>query len=85
MEKSNPRLKALLVHVVDNQLRKNDPPETKLTLQRLTSEGYTEKEAKELIAGVVTAHIYEVLKHERVFNEDKYVRDLNRLPELPWK
>ena len=37
--KTNPRLKALIIEVVDNQLRANDPPETRSTLERLIEEG----------------------------------------------
>jgi hypothetical protein len=83
MERANPRLKQLIIQVVNNQLRSKDPPETGQTLDRLVSEGYTEEEAKELIAIVVTAHISDVLNQQQAFNVAKYVDDLNRLPELP--
>jgi len=53
---TNPRLKLLILQAVDNQLRANDPPETKQTLDRLISEGYSKKEAKELIGYFPIAH-----------------------------
>jgi hypothetical protein len=52
--KTNPRLKVAILQVVDNQLRANDPPEIKQTLDRLISEGYSKKKAKELIGCVRT-------------------------------
>ena len=77
------RLKKLIIQVVNNQLRANNPPETKETLDRLISEGYSKEEAKELIASVVATHIYTILKEQTMFNEALYVRQLKQLPELP--
>ena len=48
----NPRLKALILEVVDNQIRDNDPPITKQTIKRLRRKGYSRKEAKEMIGSV---------------------------------
>ncbi len=46
-ESYNPRLKKLLIEVVENQLRDNDPPITRETLQRLLAAGYSKSQAKE--------------------------------------
>jgi hypothetical protein len=48
--------------VVENQLRNNDPPQTGQTFKRLIAAGHSEKEAKRLIACVVSAEIFDVLK-----------------------
>ena len=85
MEENNPRLKKAILQVVSNQLRMNDPPETKATLNRLISAGYSKHEAKELIGAVVTAHIYDMLKEQHEFDNSKYVKDLEKLPTLPWE
>ncbi len=84
MEEHNPRLKKAILQVVSNQLRMNEPPETKETLNRLLSEGYSEQDAKELIGAVVSAHIYDMLKEQHEFDNSKYIKDLKKLPELPW-
>ncbi|NIR51853.1 hypothetical protein GWO43_25080 [candidate division KSB1 bacterium] len=84
MEEHNPRLKKAILQVVSNQLRMNEPPETKETLNRLISEGYSEQDAKELIGAVVSAHIYDMLKEQHEFDNSKYIKDLKKLPELPW-
>ena len=39
----DPHLKATLLEVVDNQIRDNNPPETRETLERLISAGHTEQ------------------------------------------
>jgi hypothetical protein len=83
--KTNPRLKAIILEVVDNQLRADDPPETRTTLNRLIAEGYSEKDAKELIGCVVTSEIFDVMKNKEKFNLKRYIDALNTLPKLPWE
>ena len=83
MEKYNPRLKKLLLKVVDNQLQSGEIPEVKETFERLVSEGLTKKQAKEMIAAVVATEIFYVQKNLREFDEGKFVKALKRLPELP--
>ena len=85
MGKYNPRFKKAILQVVDNQLRMNDPPETKETLERLVSEGYSKQQAREMIGAVVSAHIYDMLKENRMYDNEKYIKDLNKLPKLPWE
>ena len=81
----NPKLKAIILKIVEKQLADNDPPETQMTLHRLIAEGHEEERAKELIGCVVTNVIYDVLKNEQKYNRLKYVKALNKLPELPWE
>ena len=61
MEKSesNPQLQAAIIEVVENQLRNDDPPQTGQTFKRLIEGGHSEKEAKRLIACVVSAEIFD--------------------------
>ncbi len=77
--KPNYRLKALILEVVDNQMRDNDPPETKATFERLVSSGHSEKEAKEMIASIVVNYIYGIMHDGKTFNVKKYVKDLKAL------
>jgi len=79
----NHRLEESVLEVVDNQLRSNDPPETRQTFDRLISEGYSNKEAKELIGHVVASEIFVVLKNQEPFNLVRFVDALNKLPKLP--
>ena len=75
----NPHLKALLLEVVDNQLRDNDPPEARETLNRLIAAGYPREKAKERIASVVITHIYDIMHDSKAFDSEKYKRDLLEL------
>ncbi len=87
MEKSesNPNLQAAIFEVVENHLRNSDPPQTGHTFKRLIEAGHSEKEAKQLIACVVSAEIFDVLKRNEPFNLDRFVKGLNKLPTMPWE
>ena len=73
-------MRKIFLVIIDNQIRDNNPPETKQTLDRLISEGISEKEAKDMIGGVVISEIYEVLKNKKEFDESRYIAALNNLP-----
>ena len=79
----NPRIKAAIIAVVNNQLESHDPPETYETLDRLVADGYSIIEAKELIGNVVVAEVFEVMNEGKPFDQQRYVAALNRLPETP--
>jgi len=87
MEKSesNPHLRAAIMEVIENQLCNNDPPQTAQTFKRLIEAGHSEKEAKRLIACVVSAEIFDVLKKNEPFNLDRFIKGLNKLPAMPWE
>lgn len=74
-----------LMEIVDHQLRDNDPPETKQTLERLMVAGYPESESCKMIACVVLTEIYDVLKYKRDFDRAAFIAALHRLPTLPWE
>ena len=71
------------MEIIDNQLKQNDPPETKQTLERLLKAGYSRTDAKKYIGQCVAVEIFNVLKNGEAFNEERYVRNLKNLPEEP--
>lgn len=73
-----------ILEIVQNQLKANDPPETRLTFDRLLEEGYTEIQIKQMIASCVMVEIYDVLKSGKEFDEERYVRNLKELPKGPF-
>jgi hypothetical protein len=77
-------MKQAILEAVENQLRQNDPPDVKETLNRLVQEGYSETKAKEFIATVLAAHMFDMLKNSRPYDNSKYVKELANLPNLPW-
>jgi len=83
MEEGNPHLKAAFLETVENQLAENDPPETQETLDRLMGQGLSEDDAKLYIAQAVCLEVFDIMKHQNEFNEDRYVKNLKRLPDEP--
>ncbi len=79
--KHNPILKAVYLKAVGTQLRENNPPETRQTFDRLRAEGFSEKDAKLLIASVIAVESYEIMKSGAPFNHQRFVRNLKRLPD----
>ena len=80
--RSGRRLKKLMLEVVDNQMRSEDPPETKETYERLRSEGFSARRAKELLGAVVASEIFDVMKEGREFDRSSFVAALRELPNL---
>lgn len=77
------KLRRQMLEVVENQLRDNDPPETRATLNRLLREGHSASEAKRLIACVVVGEMFHVMKHQRSYDKERFVSGLRGLPDLP--
>ncbi|MFN7116289.1 MAG: DUF1841 family protein [Saprospiraceae bacterium] len=71
------------LETVNRQLQENKPPEVGLTLRRLMNEGYSEKEARHLIAQCVAAEMYQVMLTDTPYNEARYVQLLQQLPNEP--
>ncbi|NOQ67758.1 MAG: hypothetical protein GQ556_11175 [Desulfobacterales bacterium] len=79
------RLREAILEVIKSQIKENDPPETKQTLDRLLREGFPEEEALKLIGYVVASEVFTVLKENRNYDHAKYISALNALPKLPWE
>ena len=63
---TNPELGKAVLEVVENQIRDNDPPETRQTIERLTREGYTADEARRLVSTAVTVEFFTLCETARV-------------------
>ena len=81
--KINTELRDHIFQVIENQIAANDPPETKITYDRLIAMGYSEFETKQLIGQCVTNEMFEIIKEQKPFNEERYIKNLKRLPKLP--
>jgi hypothetical protein len=77
----NPVLQATYLEVVDNQLKANDPPETRQTYERLKSQGYNDRDARILVASAIAAETYYIMRDGTPFNQERFLRNLNRLPD----
>ena len=72
-----------VVEVIENQLRENNPPETMRTLDRLMAMGETRENAIRYIACVLSVEIFEAMKNQSPYDEERYIKNLTALPKLP--
>jgi hypothetical protein len=70
--------------VIDNQIKGNDPPETGETFNRLVREGHSKTETRKLIGCAIAVELYDIMKHQKPFDRERFVSNLKRLPELPF-
>jgi len=81
--KISENLRKAIFEVIDNQINADDPPETAQTLQRLTDEGYSEFEARQLVGHAVVIEVIDAVKNKKPYNEERYLRNLRNLPKDP--
>ena len=83
MEKGNPILKEAFMEIVENQIRDNDPPESRETLGRLKSEGISEDDAKLYIGQAVCIEVWDIMRNKGEFKMSRFLRNLKALPLEP--
>ena len=83
-KKAPPHVTQAILGVVENQVRDNNPPETRTSIERLMSQGLLREEAVRLIACVVADEMFHIMKHGELFDEKRFVANLAKLPTLPW-
>lgn len=81
--KQNKELGKQFIKAIENQIKANNPPETKLTLDRLIESGFSKEDAKCMIARCLAVEFYDVIKSQTPFDEDRYTQNLKLLPEEP--
>ena len=81
--KTNEILKEQIIETVENQIKSNNPQETKLTFQRLINLGNTESDSKQLIGQCVAVELFTIFKYGKPFDEVRYIRNLKNLPKEP--
>jgi len=73
-----------MLEAVENQLESNDPPKTRETLNRLMAEGIERDQALKYIACALSVEVFGALKLSEPFNPERYDKNLDGLPEMPW-
>ena len=72
-----------IVQAIEEQISDNNPPETRITLERLMKAGETRVEAIRLIACALMIEIFRTMKYHEKYNNERYIKNLNNLPQLP--
>ena len=80
----SPALRAAIMDALDNQLKHQDPPETRETFERLQRDDIDEEEARRLLACVIASELFDIAKTKQPFDRERFVMRLSTLPEMPW-
>ena len=72
--------KKALISTVKNQVKNNEPPETRLTYFRLLGLGIENKVVYLMLAQALAYEMFQMRKEERDFDPNNYVKLLNKLP-----
>ncbi len=75
---SNPMMHVVIHQVIESQLAANNPPETAQNLARWLEQGLTRHEAVHEIGKVLARDVAQLMKFQRPFNNQLYVRRLRR-------
>ena len=81
-DRASPAVQAALREALDAQIAADDPPETRLTFERLVSEGFSQEEAWRWLSAVVLQEMSLIVRDNRPFDRAGYVAALNCLPTL---
>ena len=83
--KENEILKEQISEIVENQLKSNDPPETKIIYSQLTKTGYNDFEIRQMIGQCLAIELFEIIKMGKAFDNDRYKKNLKNLPKEPFE
>jgi len=81
---SNEIIRKQIFEIIKNQIKANNPPETKQTLERLKGLGHSDQDSKKLIGQCIAVELFDVFKHGKPFDESRYISNLKKLPEEPF-
>ena len=81
---TNEILREPIFEIIKNQLRDNDPPETKDTYDRLIKNGFDDFQTKQMIGQCLAVELFDVMKFGKPYNNERYIKNLKALPKEPF-
>ena len=81
---TNEILREQILEIIKNQLRDNDPPETKITYDRLIKNGFNDLQTRQMIGQCFAVELFDVMKFGKPYNIDRYIKNLKALPKEPF-
>jgi hypothetical protein len=80
----NKIMRKQIFEIIKNQIRNNDPVETNLTYKRLINLGYSDFVTKQLIGQCIAVELFNIMKYQKPFDKERYIKNLNQLPKEPF-
>lgn len=75
----NPYLHIFIHSIVENQIALKEPKETSQTLKLLQELGLSRHEAIHEIGTALSYELFELLRHQKPFNNERYIQRLKKL------
>lgn len=82
--RTNKILREQIFEIIKNQLRDNDPPETKTTYDRLIKNGFDDFQTRQMIGQCLAVELFDVMKFGKPYNNERYIKNLKALPKEPF-
>lgn len=82
--KQNEIMREQIFEIIRNQIKANNPPETKITFDRLKKLGYSDFVTNQLIGQCIAGELFRIMKFQEPFNESRYISNLKKLPKEPF-
>jgi hypothetical protein len=81
---TNDNLRDKIFEIIEIQIRDNKPPETKMTLDRLRKQGFDEFQTRQMIGQCLAVELFNALKFQVPYDNERYIRNLKALPKEPF-
>jgi hypothetical protein len=81
---TNEKIREQIFEIIKNQLKDNDPPETKSTYDRLRKQGFDDFQTRQMIGQCIAVELFEIFKFNKPYNIERYIKNLIELPIEPF-
>ena len=81
----NEKLREQIFEIIKNQIRDNDPAETKATFDRLQKQGFDDFQIRQMIGQCLAVELFDVMKNRKPYNNERYTKNLLALPKEPFE
>lgn len=78
------KIREQIFEIIKNQIRDNDPPETKATFDRLRKQGFDDFQTRQMIGQCLAVELFEAMKFGKPYNNARYIKNLLALPKEPF-
>jgi hypothetical protein len=80
----NDKLREQIFEIIKNQIKDNNPPETKATFDRLRKQGFDDFQTRQMIGQCLTVELFDVMKSGKPYDNERYIKNLIALPKEPF-
>ena len=81
---TNEKIREQIFEIIKNQLKDNDPPETKSTYDRLRKDGFDDYQTRQMIGQCIAVELFDIIKFGKPYDNNRYIKNLKKLPKEPF-